>query len=71
MGYDPVNKLTLIVWTNLTVSLDQKPTANTLMLKVLDQVYALSPLATTPASAASVPSDGSVSSARSKRYERP
>ena len=47
MGYDPVNKVTLIVWTNLTVSLDQKPTANTLMLKVLDQVYALSPLATT------------------------
>ena len=39
MGYDPANKITLIVWTNLTVSLDEIPTANALMLKVLDQVY--------------------------------
>jgi D-alanyl-D-alanine carboxypeptidase len=44
MGYDPANHVTLIVWTNLPVSLDQKPTANTIMLKVLDQVYAASPL---------------------------
>ena len=44
MGYDPANKITLIVWTNLTVSLDEIPTANTLMLKVLDQVYVESPL---------------------------
>jgi len=39
MGYDPGNHVTLVVWTNLTVSLDEKPTANTLMLKVLDQIY--------------------------------
>jgi len=39
MGYDPVNRVTLVVWTNLTVSPDGKPTANSLMLKVLDQVY--------------------------------
>jgi len=44
MGYDPANKITLIVWTNLTVSLDEIPTANALMLKVLDQVYVESPL---------------------------
>jgi D-alanyl-D-alanine carboxypeptidase len=44
IGYDPTNKVTLIVWTNLTVSLDQVPTANTLMLKVLDQIYAVSPI---------------------------
>jgi len=50
MGYDPVNKVTLVVWTNLTVSLDQVPTANTLMLKVLDQVYRVSPLGPTPPS---------------------
>ncbi len=56
MGYDPVNKVTLIVWTNLTVSLDQKPTANLLMLKVLDQVYALSPMPAAPSPSAS-PSD--------------
>jgi D-alanyl-D-alanine carboxypeptidase len=49
MGYDPGNQVTLVVWTNLTVSLDEKQTANALMLKVLDQIYVLSPL--TPAQA--------------------
>ncbi|HEV3090327.1 MAG TPA: serine hydrolase domain-containing protein [Candidatus Cybelea sp.] len=44
MGYDPANKVTLVVWTNLTVSLDELPTANALMLKVLDQIYVVSPL---------------------------
>jgi D-alanyl-D-alanine carboxypeptidase len=53
MGYDPVNKVTLVVWTNLTVSLDQKPTANILMLKVLDQIYAVSPIAAAPSPSAS------------------
>lgn len=44
MGYDPGNQVTLVVWTNLTVSLDDNPTANALMLKVLDQIYVVSPL---------------------------
>ena len=44
IGYDFTNKVTLVVWTNLTVSLDEVPTANLLMLKVLDQIYAVSPL---------------------------
>jgi len=44
IGYDPDNNVTLVVWTNLTVSLDEQPTANTLMLKVLDQIYLVSPL---------------------------
>jgi D-alanyl-D-alanine carboxypeptidase len=44
MGYDPNNRVTLVVWTNLTVSLAEQPTANTLMLKVLDQIYEVSPL---------------------------
>jgi D-alanyl-D-alanine carboxypeptidase len=48
MGYDPANGVALIVWTNLTVSLDDKPTANALMLKVLDQIYAESPLTPAP-----------------------
>jgi D-alanyl-D-alanine carboxypeptidase len=39
MGYDPVNDVTLIIWTSLTISLDGKPTANTIMLKMLDQIY--------------------------------
>jgi hypothetical protein len=41
--------MTLGVWTNLTVLLDGKVTANALMLKVLDQVYLTSPLPTSPA----------------------
>jgi D-alanyl-D-alanine carboxypeptidase len=48
IGYDPTNKVTLIVWTNLTVSLDQLPTANTLMLKVLDHIYVVSPIPPSP-----------------------
>lgn len=52
MGYDPANGVTLIVWTNLTVSLDDKPTANALMLKVLDQIYTESPLTPAPSPSA-------------------
>ena len=48
MGHDPANGVTLVIWTNLTVSLDEKPTANALMLKVLDQIYVVSPLAAPP-----------------------
>ena len=44
MGYDPTSQVTLVVWTNLTVSLDGSPTANALMVKVLDQIYVVSPL---------------------------
>lgn len=43
IGHDPANRVTLIVWTNLTVSLDELPTANTLMLKLLDLIYVVSP----------------------------
>ena len=38
------SKMTLVVWTNLTVSLDGKVTADSIMLKVLDQIYVVSPL---------------------------
>jgi D-alanyl-D-alanine carboxypeptidase len=44
IGHDLTNQVTLVVWTNLTVSLDENPTANALMLKVLDQIYVVSPL---------------------------
>ncbi|MGB7047771.1 MAG: serine hydrolase domain-containing protein [Candidatus Cybelea sp.] len=53
IGYDPANKVTLVVWTNLTVSVDEIPTANALMLKVLDQIYVVSPLTPTASSNAS------------------
>ena len=53
IGYDPANGVTLVVWTNLAVSLDEKLTANELMLRVLDQIYVVSPLRpTTTATAA-------------------
>ena len=44
ISYDPTNQLTLIIWTNLTVSLDGQQTGNTLFVKMLDQIYLLSPL---------------------------
>jgi D-alanyl-D-alanine carboxypeptidase len=44
ISYDPINKLTLIIWTNLTVSLDGQQTANTLFVKMLDHIYVVSPL---------------------------
>ena len=44
ISYDPTNKLTLIIWTNLTASLDGQQTANTLWVKMLDHVYKVSPL---------------------------
>ena len=48
MGHDPTNQVTLAVWTNLTVSLDGSPTADALMLKVLDQIYVVSPVPPPP-----------------------
>jgi D-alanyl-D-alanine carboxypeptidase len=48
LGHDPASKMTLVVWTNLTLSLDGMQTANTLMLKLLDQIYVASPLAPSP-----------------------
>ena len=44
ISYDLPNDVTLIVWTNLTVSLDGQQTANTLWVKVLDHIYKVSPL---------------------------
>ena len=44
MGHDPVNDVTLVVWSNLTLSLDGQHTANSIMLRLLDEIYADSPL---------------------------
>ena len=44
IGRDPEHKVTLIVWTNLTLSLQDETTANALMLKILDRLYRVSPL---------------------------
>ena len=45
--------MTLVVWSNLTMSLDNKFTAEDLMVKVLDQIYVESPLPPTPAASVS------------------
>ena len=51
-AYDVANDMTLVVWTNLTMSLDNKFTAEELMGKVLDQIYACRlPSKTAPACA--------------------
>ncbi|MEV7723374.1 serine hydrolase domain-containing protein [Streptomyces sp. NPDC087917] len=39
MGYDPDNDVTLVIWTNLTLSLDGRTTAQALLPTVLDQIY--------------------------------
>lgn len=43
MGYDPDNKVTLIVWTNMDISIDGQLTANSIMIKMLEQIYVASP----------------------------
>jgi len=40
MGYDPDNDVTLVIWTNLTLSPDGKTTAQALLPTVLDEIYA-------------------------------
>ena len=40
MGYDPDSDVSLVIWTNLTLSLDGRTTANAILPAVLNQVYA-------------------------------
>lgn len=44
ISHDPSSGMTLVVWTNLAVSLDEQQTANTLWVRVLDLIYVDSPL---------------------------
>jgi len=39
MGYDPDNDVTLVIWTNLTLSPDGKTTAQALLPVMLDEIY--------------------------------
>lgn len=48
MGHDLENVVTLVIWTNLTLSPGGKTTAQALLPIVLDQIYAGSALASTP-----------------------
>ena len=49
MGYDRDNDVTLVVWTNLTLSPEAKMTATALLPTVLDQIYTGLSLEPTPA----------------------
>jgi D-alanyl-D-alanine carboxypeptidase len=40
MGYDPDNDVALVIWTNLTLSLDGKTTANAMLPAILEEIYA-------------------------------
>ena len=49
MGYDPDNDVTLVIWTNLTISpADDKTTAQALLPTMLDEIYTGLSLAPTP-----------------------
>ena len=39
MGHDPDNDVTLVIWTNLTLSPDDQTTANAILPKVLKEIY--------------------------------
>jgi D-alanyl-D-alanine carboxypeptidase len=40
MGYDPDNDVTLVIWTNMTLSPDGKTTAQGMLAPLLDEIYA-------------------------------
>jgi D-alanyl-D-alanine carboxypeptidase len=48
MGYDPDNDVTLVIWTNLTLSPEGKTTAQAMLPTVLDEIYAGLALAPPP-----------------------
>ena len=48
MGYDPDSDVSLVIWTNLTISLDDQTTAQALLPTVLDEIYNGLSLAPTP-----------------------
>jgi D-alanyl-D-alanine carboxypeptidase len=57
-AYDRATDMTLVIWGNLTMALNNKFTALELMLKVLDQIYVESPLPPPSATAAPTTSGG-------------
>lgn len=48
MGYDPDSDVTLVIWTNLTLSPDGRTTAQALLPIMLDEIYTGLSLAPTP-----------------------
>jgi D-alanyl-D-alanine carboxypeptidase len=52
MGYDPNSRVTFVTWTNLPISVEGKWTSMTLVLKIWDQIYVVSPLTAFPSPSA-------------------
>ncbi|MEF2979130.1 serine hydrolase domain-containing protein [Subtercola sp. YIM 133946] len=50
MGYDPVNKVTMVVWTNLAPSADGRPPAATLAADLIGELYGTATATPTPGS---------------------
>ena len=48
MGHDPDNDVTLVIWTNLTLSPDGRTTAQAMLAPLLDEIYAGLDLAPPP-----------------------
>lgn len=48
MGFDPDNDVTLVIWTNLTLSPDGRTTAQAMLPMMLDEIYAGLSLASPP-----------------------
>jgi len=48
MGYDPNSEVTFVTWTNLPLSVEGEWASLALVLKIWDQIYALSPLTAFP-----------------------
>ncbi len=40
IGYDPERDVSLVIWTNLTLSPDGRTTANAMVPSILDEIYA-------------------------------
>ena len=47
-GYDPVNDVTVVVWTNLSVAATGAPPAATIAKDLIDQIYGVKAATTTP-----------------------
>ncbi len=48
MGYDPNSRMTFVTWTNLPLSVEGEWASMALVLKIWDQIYAVSPLTAFP-----------------------
>src|SRR4051794_11256839 len=55
MGYDPNSQVTFVTWTNLPLSVEGKWTSLTLVLKIWDQIYVVSPLTAFPSPPSATP----------------